>query len=119
VYNTAMTHKRLSMKTKVKKVSIEMTLKNGEVCNAANVCKMTVHKITEQASDTPLGTLCTKDLTSLGARCHLGQDTGCQATYTHCSEADAIASSRHRAHIGTHTHTTVLRLYGFCPGQPG
>jgi len=24
-----------------------------------------------------------------------------------------------QTHTNTHTHTTVLRLYGFCPGQPG
>jgi len=30
-----------------------------------------------------------------------------------------IPQADNYTHIHMHTHTTILRLYGFCPGQPG
>ena len=37
--------------------------------------------------------------------------------FQRCNVHTETLSTFHTRH--THTHTTVLRLYGFCPGQPG
>jgi len=32
---------------------------------------------------------------------------------------DALTAAQPTASMHTHAHTTILRLYGFCPRQPG